>query len=146
MDLWLVYGDIFWRLIAAVFFGGLLGFERTVAKKTAGLRTYALVSLGAALFVTVGDLISRLSIGVAGFQFDPLRVASQVVVGIGFLGAGLIIFRNDRVSGLTTAAGLWVAAGIGLACGFELYILALIATLLTLFVFVVLWFVEEKVK
>ncbi len=146
MELWAWYGGIFLRLLAAMFFGSLLGLERTVARKRAGLRTYALVSLGAALFVTIGDLVARLAPAASQVQFDPLRIASQVVVGIGFLGAGLIVFKDTKLSGLTTAAGLWVAAGIGLACGFELYILALMATLLTLFVFVILWFLEAKIK
>ena len=146
MEVLAFYSDLVLRLVAAIFFGGLLGLERSVAGKTAGIRTYALVSLGAALFVTVSDLVSNMSVGLSGFQFDPLRVASQVVVGIGFLGAGLIVFKDKKISGLTTAAGLWVAAGIGLACGFKLYILALITSLLSLFVFIALWFVEERVR
>jgi len=80
--------------------------------------------------------------------FDPLRMASQVIAGVGFLGAGLIIFQEagQRVSGLTTAAGLWVSAGIGIAAGFGFFSLAIFATILSLFVFTILWFIEKKVK
>ncbi|HEY4476596.1 MAG TPA: MgtC/SapB family protein [Candidatus Paceibacterota bacterium] len=136
--------DLALRLVTAAVLGGLLGLERTIAGKVAGLRTYALVSLGSALFISVSDLVVARSGGPA--IVDPLRVASQVVLGIGFLGAGLIVFRESRVSGLTTAAGLWVAAGIGLTTGFGFYFLAIFVTLLTLAVFTVLWLIEKKIK
>ncbi len=136
--------DFFIRLTVAAILGGLLGVERTIAGKVAGLRTYALVSLGSALFISVSELVVAQSGGPA--VVDPLRVASQVVLGIGFLGAGLIVFRESRVSGLTTAAGLWVAAGIGMMAGFGFYLLAIFAALLTLLVFTVLWLIEKKIK
>jgi putative Mg2+ transporter-C (MgtC) family protein len=131
------------RLFLAVVLGGLLGVERSLAGKTAGIRTYALVSMGSALFVIVSQLVAASYQSVGWRNFDPLRVASQVVVGIGFLGTGLIIFQSSKLRGLTTAAGLWVAAGIGLALGFGLYPLALAAAVLTLFVFTILWFLQE---
>ncbi|KKT58440.1 MAG: hypothetical protein UW53_C0034G0007 [Candidatus Giovannonibacteria bacterium GW2011_GWA1_44_25] len=134
--------DIISRLLVAMILGVLLGIERAVAGKTAGVRTYALVSIGAALFVIVSVIVSGWYLG--EMSFDPLRVASQIVVGIGFLGAGLIVFKESHLSGLTTAAGLWVAAGIGMASGFGLFLLAIVATLITLFVFTVMWFVEER--
>lgn len=136
--------DFFVRLAAAALLGGLLGLERTIAGKVAGLRTYSLVALGSALFISVSELVVARSGGPA--ITDPLRVVSQVVLGIGFLGAGLIVFRESRVSGLTTAAGLWVAAGIGVATGFGFYPLAIFATLLTLAVFSILWLIEKKIK
>ena len=136
--------DFFVRLVVAAVLGGLLGFERTIAGKVAGLRTYALVSLGSALFVSVSELVVANSGGPT--VVDPLRIASQVVLGIGFLGAGLIVFRESRVSGLTTAAGLWVAAGIGVTVGFGFYWLAIFAALLTLAVFTILWLIEKKMK
>ena len=136
--------DLALRLVTAAVLGGFLGLERTIAGKVAGLRTYALVSLGSALFISVSDLVVARSGGPA--IVDPLRVASQVVLGIGFLGAGLIVFRESRVSGLTTAAGLWVAAGIGLTTGFGFYFLAIFVTLLTLAVFTVLWLIEKNIK
>ncbi len=136
--------EIFWRLAAATLLAALLGTERTLAGKVAGMRTYALVSLGSALFAIISQLVA---VNYAGyFNFDPLRVASQVVVGIGFLGAGLIILRQQKISGLTTAAGLWVAAGLGLATGYGLYFVAAIVTVITFFVFNVLWLVEKWVE
>lgn len=134
--------DLIARLLIAMVLGVLLGIERAVAGKTAGVRTYALVSIGAALFVIISLIVSGWYLGEV--SFDPLRMASQIVVGIGFLGAGLIVFKESHLSGLTTAAGLWVAAGIGMASGFGLFLLALIATLITLFIFTVMWFVEER--
>jgi putative Mg2+ transporter-C (MgtC) family protein len=135
--------EVFIRLLLAIILGGALGIERSMAGKTAGMRTYSIVSMGAAMFVIISNIIS---LQYVNFNFDPLRMASQVIVGIGFIGAGLIIFREEKVSGLTTAAGLWVSAGIGMATGFGLYILAIIATVLTLFIFIVLWFVEKKIQ
>ncbi len=132
------------KLLMAILLGGLIGFERTRAGKVAGARTYALVSMGSALFVIVSQLVSERFLGT--ITFDPLRVASQIVVGVGFLGTGMIIFQDNKLIGLTTAAGLWVAAGIGMAVGFGLYEVALIASLLTLFVFIVLWYVEQLVE
>lgn len=135
--------EIFIRLLLAIVLGGVLGIERSVAGKTAGMRTYSLVSMGAAMFIIISNIVSSQYVN---FSSDPLRMASQVIVGIGFIGAGLIIFREEKVSGLTTAAGLWVSAGIGMATGFGLYFLAVIATALTLFIFVVLWFIEKEIR
>jgi putative Mg2+ transporter-C (MgtC) family protein len=137
--------DILIRLVIAIALGGLVGVERTLAGKTAGMRTYALVAMGSALFVVISVIISYQFIG--STNFDPLRVASQILVGIGFIGAGLVFHRGDsRTTGLTSAAGLWVAAGVGMAAGFGLYTLALIASLLTLLIFTILWYVEKGFK
>ena len=124
--------------------GMILGTERVFAHKVAGMRTYAFVSLGAALFVVVSWVMTEQYVGLT--NFDPLRMASQVVVGIGFLGAGMIIFRDARLEGLTTAASLWVAAGIGVAAGFGLFTLAAVATIFMLFVFIGMWAIEKKIK
>lgn len=132
--------NILIRLVLAVILGGLLGMERTLAGKMAGLRTFALVSLGSALFVIISQLVIEQS--VFWGTFDPLRVASQVLVGIGFIGAGLVIFKDHHLTGLTTAAGLWLVAGVGLACGFGLIEVAVIATMLGLLIFI-LWFAEK---
>lgn len=138
--------EFFLRLLVAVGLGALLGVERAFAHKTAGARTYALVCLGSAMFVLVGQIVTA-SYGAAGLGVtDPLRIASQIVVGIGFLGTGLIIFRRTQLQGLTTAAGLWVAAAVGMAVGFGLYKLAVFASLLTLFIFTVLWFIEDFLR
>jgi putative Mg2+ transporter-C (MgtC) family protein len=134
--------EILIRLLVAMFLGGILGIERLFAGKTAGMRTYALVSIGSAVFIMTALMVGEWYMGRMGF--DPLRMATQLPVGIGFLGAGLIIFKGSHVRGLTTAAGLWVAAGVGMAVGFGLYHLALLTTLVTLFVFSVLGYVKQK--
>ena len=138
--------DIFIRLSVAMLLGVILGVERTIAHKTAGMRTYGLVSMGAALFVIISEMVAKNYFGVG--SVDPLRMASQVIAGIGFLGAGLIIFQEagQRISGLTTAAGLWVSAGIGIAVGFGFFSLAIFAAVLSLFVFTILWYIEKKIK
>lgn len=134
--------EIFWQLVLAVVLGAFIGLERELARKTAGMRTFALVSLGAALFSIISKYAFKEFWGVPGF--DPSRIASQVVVGIGFLGAGLIILRQEKVRGLTTAAGMWVSASIGMAVGFRLYSIAVFATILTILVFLLLWIIEHK--
>lgn len=138
--------DIIIRLSVAMLLGVILGIERTIAHKTAGMRTYGLVAMGAALFVVISEMVAK-NFPIAS-AVDPLRMASQVIAGVGFLGAGLIIFQESgqRISGLTTAAGLWVSAGIGIAAGFGFFSLAIFATFLSLFVFTILWFIEKKVK
>lgn len=128
------------RIIIALVLGLVIGIERVRAHKTAGPRTYGLVAMGAALFVASGQLVEELSIG----PVDSLRIAAQVVAGIGFLGAGAIMFRDNHVTGLTTATGLWVAAGIGIACGFGFYTLATIATVATVVTFTILWKIEDR--
>ena len=118
--------DITLRLAVAMLLGGVIGFEREYRAKDAGFRTHFLVALGSALFCIVSQY---------GFGFelkDSSRVAAQVVSGIGFLGAGTIIFQKNVVRGLTTAAGLWVTAAIGLACGTGMYLPAVVTTLMVL--------------
>jgi putative Mg2+ transporter-C (MgtC) family protein len=134
--------EIIQRLTIAVLLGLAVGAERSRVGKRAGMRTYALVSLGAALFIVIAGVVSHQYADT--FVFDPLRVASQVVVGIGFLGAGVIFVQRQVLTGLTTAAGLWVVAGIGAACGYGLYVIATFVTFLVLTVFEVLWYVEER--
>lgn len=136
--------EIFVRLSIAMLCGMIIGAERIVAHKTAGMRTYALVSMGSALLVIISQMAGQLF--VKDGSFDPIRMASQVVVGVGFLGAGLIVLRDKEVTGLTTASGLWVCAAIGMSAGFGFYGIALISTFLTLFIFVVLWFIEQRFK
>lgn len=135
------YPDIFIGLLLAVLFGAILGVERNLAGKMAGMRTYALVSLGSALFVDISRLVIAQS--ATGADYDPLRLAAQIVTGIGFIGAGLMVFRGGHLTGVTTAAGLWVSAGVGMACGFGLYTLALFAVGLSLVIFTILWIIER---
>ena len=129
--------QIFWQLFLAVLLGSFIGVEREIAGKTAGIRTHALVALGAALFSIISKYAFREFWGVPGF--DPSRIASQVVVGVGFIGAGLIVFKESKVRGLTTAAGLWVAAAIGMSVGYRLFSIAIFTTILTIAIFVLLW-------
>lgn len=131
-----------WLLVAALLLGSLLGLERSLAHKTAGVRTYGLVSMGSALFIIIARYVIPSS---QGFNFDPMRIAAGIVMGVGFLCGGVIIFRNSELTGLTTAAGLWVAAGIGMAVGYGLLWLAVFATVATLIVFTFFWFIESKI-
>lgn len=136
--------DILMRLLMALLLGMIIGVERVWAHKTAGMRTYALVSMGSALFVIVSNEMVNYYAGMSGL--NPLMIISQIVVGVGFLGTGLIFAKESKLMGLTTATSLWVCAGIGMAAGFELFDIAIVATILTLFIFVVLWFIEDRLK
>lgn len=120
------------RLVLAGVLGAVIGLDREYRAKEAGFRTHFLVSLGSALIMIVSQYGFAGVLGTPGVSLDPSRVAAQIVSGIGFLGAGTIIFQKQFVRGLTTAAGLWATAGIGMAVGGGLYALGLIATLLTL--------------
>ena len=111
------------KLLLAVVLGGIIGLERHIlAKKEAGTKTYALVTMGAALY-------TLLSMNAFGTAVDGSRIASGIVTGIGFLGAGMIITHGEKVEGLTTAAGLWVTAAIGMAVAAGWYAVAIITTL-----------------
>jgi putative Mg2+ transporter-C (MgtC) family protein len=118
----------------AALLGGAIGLEREYRAKEAGMRTHFLVALGSALFMIVSAYGFEGALGSPEHRWDVSRVAAQVVSGIGFIGAGTIIFHKSEnvVRGLTTAAGLWVTAAIGLACGGGLYILAAASTFLVL--------------
>ena len=131
------------RLGLALLFGALIGVERVRAGKKAGIRTLALVSMGSALFVVISELVVA---QYGHYDLDPLRVTAQIVTGIGFLGAGMIIFKGDHVSNLTTAAGVWVAAAIGVATGFGMYSIAVAVTVLVIVTFTVMWDVEVYLK
>lgn len=139
--------DLFLKLGAALLCGVIIGTERNISHKAAGMRTYALVAMGAALFIIVGELALKYYIDTGlGAFVNPFPIAAAIISGIGFMGAGVIIFRGTSVTGLTTGSGLWVAAGIGMACGYGFYVPAFMTTVLTLFVFEVLWHVEQRVK
>ena len=130
--------DLTWEFILRIFvaalLGGAIGLEREYRAKEAGMRTHFLVALGSALFMIVSAYGFEGALGSPEHRWDVSRVAAQVVSGIGFIGAGTIIFHKSEnvVRGLTTAAGLWVTAAIGLACGGGLYILAAASTFLVL--------------
>ena len=122
------------RLSLAAVLGGMIGAERELRDREAGLRTHLLVSLGSALFTIVGayGFHAFLSSGASVVRADPTRIAAQIVTGIGFLGAGAIIRHGLSVRGLTTAATLWVVAAVGMAAGAGYYSVAAITTALVL--------------
>ena len=133
------------KLILAMVLGAIIGTERAiVARQTAGTRTFGLVAMGACLFVMSGNFVDTHYLGIV--NFNPTHIAAAVVTGIGFLGAGLIIFRGDTLHGVTTAAGLWMVAAIGIAVGFGMFEIAIFATLLSLVMFTGVWYVENRVK
>ncbi|GAC1622409.1 MAG: MgtC/SapB family protein [Ktedonobacteraceae bacterium] len=133
------------RLAVALLLGALIGFERETREHTAGMRTNALVALGAALFTIISAYGFLELLSVPHIQLDPTRIASYVIAGIGFLGGGAIFFVQDkeRVKGLTTAGAIWVVAAIGMACGAGLLWEAVATTILALIVLILLRFVER---
>ena len=124
--------DFVWRLVLAAIFGTIICLDREYREKEAGFRTHFLVSLGSALMMIVSQYGFSEILTHDGVSLDPSRIAAQVVSGIGFIGAGTIIFNHQIVRGLTTAASLWATAGIGLTAGAGMSWLALAATILTL--------------
>lgn len=135
--------EVLVRLGASMVAGIALGLEREWHAKPAGIRTYALVCEGSALFMLVSLLLGSQMVS-AGYVYDPSRIASTVVQGIGFLAGGLIFVHGTRVKGLTTAAGVWVAAGIGLMLGAGFIALGLITVALTLLMLVSLGRLEQN--
>ncbi|HKZ45148.1 MAG TPA: MgtC/SapB family protein [archaeon] len=121
------------KLVIAVLLGALIGWEREKMHRPAGLRTHMLVSLGSALFTILS---------LSAFPgSDPSRIAANIIVGIGFIGAGTVLQMKERVIGLTTAASLWTTSAIGMATGAGFYIPAIVTTLVA---FVILWLREIK--
>lgn len=131
------------QLLLAAALGAAIGIEREFAQKTAGMRTHALVSLGSALF----SIISMVAVEGGGVNYDPSRIAAQVVSGIGFLGAGIIVFsqRDEKVRGLTTAASIWLSAAIGMAVGYHQYVIATFTTFLSIGILILFWSIEQKI-
>ena len=130
----------FWIGIGvAVLCGGLVGFERQIRGKPAGIRTNILICLGSSIFVQLGAAIG-------GPNADPTRVLGQVAVGIGFLGAGVIIAREGLVKGVTSAAVIWVLAGIGAMVGFGKFVPAIILAVVTVGLLTSIEFLEESVR
>lgn len=126
------------RLFFACLMGGLIGVEREFKRKSAGVRTNLLICLGAAFFTLLSAVLAGDS------NPDKGRVASNIVQGIGFLGAGLILHNRSRVSGLTSAASVFVVASIGMACGAGLYSAAAVATFICIFALEVVGFLERR--
>ena len=132
--------EIILRLTLSVILSGLIGLERQMQRRNAGLRTHMLVCLGSCLIMLTSLYVFDIYKGIA--QVDPSRIAAGVITGIGFLGAGTIIRESERIIGLTTAASLWVVAGIGLAVGTGFYVAGIFSTILTLVVLFFLRFFE----
>lgn len=131
------------RLSLAMVLGLLLGLERVYAHKTAGMRTYALVALASAGFVSVSLFLGE---HFGNALFSPHFIPGEIIVGVGFLGAGLIIFKDGHIENLTTSGGLWVCAGIGMMCGFGMVREAVFMALITFFVLGVLAVFEKKIR
>jgi len=141
----LPHQEIILRLITAAVLGGLVGLERERLEWAAGLRTHMLVCVGSALMMIVSAFGFADVLGTPNVTLDPSRVASQVVSGIGFLGAGTILFlRQEVIRGLTTAASLWTVAGIGLAVGGGLYLAAVTAAVLVVLILAALRPLERR--
>jgi len=126
------------RIIVAGLCGGLIGYERTVRSKGAGIRTHCVVACAAALMMIISkyaftDVITQSVLLGVDVRLDPSRVASTIVSGVGFLGAGTIFVHKNKVSGLTTAAGIWATSGVGMAIGSGLYIVGIAATVIIVF-------------
>lgn len=136
----ITYLSIAIRIVAAVILGGFIGLERGLKNRPAGLRTYMIVCVGACLIMLTNQYIYE------GYKVgDPVRMAAQVVSGIGFLGAGtIIVTRRSQIKGLTTAAGLWTAAGVGLALGIGFYEAAIAGSLAIFFVMTLLQRLDNR--
>ena len=135
------------RVLYACILGSVIGIERSRKHKAAGVRTYIIVAIGAAIF-TIVSKYGFLSIAAEKTRVDVSRVAHTIVTGVGFLGAGIIISKGDKIQGLTTAAGVWVMAAIGIACGTGMYIPAAFTTVMILITQTIMreWTSFEQVK
>jgi len=138
--------EIFVRLIVAAFVSGCIGYEREFKNRPAGIRTHILVCVGATIIALIQQqiMVDVLTLNQQNPEYmgyvrsDPARLIAQVVSGVGFLGAGTIIFNNRNITGLTTAASLWASAGLGLAFGMGYYKIGLLAFVIILFVLILL--------
>ena len=130
------------KLVLSLLLGATIGMERRRKGQIAGLRTFALISMGATLAMLISIYIPQEYMGLK--NGDPGRIAAQVVSGVGFLGAGAIIQMKGSVRGLTTAAGIWISACIGLAVGAGMYLISIIATLLIIFILVNIERIEQR--
>lgn len=135
-------GQAVFKLFVSLLLGSVVGYERKRKGQPAGLRTFALICMGATLAMLVSIYVCQAYVGLK--NGDPGRIAAQVITGVGFLGAGAIIQMKGSVRGLTTAAGIWMVSTIGLAVGVGLYFLSFAATLLILVILVILEGVEHR--
>lgn len=120
------------RLLIAALCGLAIGYEREIKLKDAGIKTHFIVAVGSALVMIISKYGFQDQVGLFNISIDPTRIASQVISGVGFIGAGLIFIKEKSIVGLTTAAGIWTTAGIGLAIGSGLYFMGLSATIIVI--------------
>jgi putative Mg2+ transporter-C (MgtC) family protein len=132
------------RLVVAMMLGLIVGAERLFVHKDAGMKTHALVALGSAVFVLISEALVQKYINLPGLS--PTMIPGQIIVGIGFLGAGSIMVYGSQLRGLTTAGGLWVTAGIGMAAGLGFYDLAFVVTILVLFILILVNILERPIR
>ena len=132
------------KVAVAALLGAVVGFERELARKVAGIRTHALVCLASALFTSISVDAFREYVGSVGY--DPSRIISNIIVGIGFIGAGAILRHGSKVEGTTTAASLWAIAAVGVTVGVGLFKEAVVITVLIYAVLYVVWFIEQKMR
>lgn len=118
------------RILVAAFCGALIGYERAIQRKTAGVRTHIVVAIASALFMIVSKYGFTDLLNMHDLSLDPSRIAAQIVTGISFIGAGTILVRKEQISGLTTAAGVWATAAIGMAVGAGMYFIGILSTVL----------------
>ncbi|RJP28676.1 MAG: MgtC/SapB family protein [Candidatus Omnitrophota bacterium] len=135
--------EVMVRLFLSMLLGGLIGLERQAHRRSAGLRTHIMVSLGSCLIMLTSIYVFDIYMTKA--NVDPGRIAAGVITGIGFLGAGAILREREGVKGLTTAASLWVVAAIGLATGCGFLVASLFTTALSLIVLLILRYLEQKI-
>ena len=140
LDLDLMLFDFLPKILLSIFCGSLIGFERELKDKPAGIRTYMLISTGATIFTLIGVYVAQHWEGNA----DPMRVGAQIVTGVGFLGAGTIMYARGRISGLTSAAAIWLSAAIGMAIGVDFIIFSVIITLLVVVALIFLGRIERS--
>ena len=126
------------KILLAIFCGSLIGLERELKEKPAGMRTYMLICTGATLFTMVGIYFSEQWGGVS----DPMRVAAQVVTGVGFLGAGTIMFARGYIKGLTSAAAMWISAAVGMSIGTGMLVFSVLVTLILVLTLILLGKIE----
>lgn len=136
--------DALVRIVVAMILGAVLGVEREMTAKPAGLRTHMLVAEGSALFMVGAILLAEQSDRGMLVGIDPTRIGSTIVTGVGFLGGGMILRSGDRVQGLTTAAGIWVAAAIGMLVGSGFFVVAIAGTGLSLVTLIGLRIIERQ--
>jgi putative Mg2+ transporter-C (MgtC) family protein len=140
------YWSVVVNLAVATILGAVIGIERESAGKVAGLRTHSMVALGSALFTVISIMLFARVPSISGTYGYDYHLVANILVGIGFIGAGAIMRKDEHVEGTTTAATLWMAAGIGMAAGFGFYREAIISTVLAYAILTGMWYIERRLR